>query len=59
MTARDDPLEDPQPTRSRRSFIGVLFGLATTGVGALLALPVVRYLLYPLTAASTSSGWTG
>lgn len=42
---------------SRRSFIGVLMGLASAFVGALLAVPVVRYVFYPLTAKSNESGW--
>lgn len=58
MTANNDPPTDSQHGSSRRSFLGVLLGLATAGVGALLAIPVVRYLLYPLTSGSASSGWT-
>ncbi|MDQ2947787.1 MAG: hypothetical protein M3Y27_17945, partial [Acidobacteriota bacterium] len=42
---------------SRRSFIGVLMGLASAFVGALLAVPVLRYVFYPLTAKSNESGW--
>jgi menaquinol-cytochrome c reductase iron-sulfur subunit len=42
---------------SRRSFFGVLLGLASTFVGALLAVPVLRYLLYPITARSDESDW--
>ncbi len=42
---------------SRRSFIGVLLGLASAFVGALLSVPVLRYIFYPLTAKSNDSGW--
>lgn len=42
---------------SRRSFFGVLLGLASTFVGALLAIPVLRYVLYPVTAKSDESDW--
>ena len=42
---------------SRRSFFGVLLGLASAVVGALLAVPAVRYLLYPVTAQSDESEW--
>ncbi len=57
MTPDDDAPKHPQVVVSRRSFLGVLLGLASTTVAALLAVPVVRYLFYPLTAASTSPGW--
>lgn len=46
------------PDASRRSFLGVLLGLATAVIGALLSIPVLRYLFYPLTIKSKSSGWT-
>ena len=42
---------------SRRSFLGALLGLASACVGALLAVPVLRYIFYPLTANSKESGW--
>lgn len=42
---------------SRRSFLGVLLGLASALVGALLAVPVLRYIVYPLTADSEDSDW--
>ena len=42
---------------SRRSFLGVLLGLASASVGALLAIPVLRYIFYPLTAKSDDSDW--
>ncbi len=42
---------------SRRSFLGVLLGLASAFVGALLAVPILRYVFYPLTAQSNDSGW--
>jgi menaquinol-cytochrome c reductase iron-sulfur subunit len=43
---------------SRRSFLGVLLGLASTFIGALLAIPVLRYIFYPLTASAGDSDWT-
>ena len=57
----DAPIESPTPAPpkgSRRSFFGVLLGLSSAFVGALLAVPVLRYVFYPLTANSGSSGWT-
>jgi menaquinol-cytochrome c reductase iron-sulfur subunit len=43
---------------SRRSFLGVILGLATAFVGALLAIPVLRYIFYPLTANAEDSDLT-
>ena len=55
---------DPQkpaivvPAINRRSFFGVLLGIGTAGMGALLAIPVLRYAFYPLYAKSSQSGWS-
>ena len=38
--------------------MGVLLGLGSAFVGALLAAPVLRYVFYPLTAHSDDSEWT-
>jgi menaquinol-cytochrome c reductase iron-sulfur subunit len=46
------------PDPSRRSFFGILLGVASAFVAALLAIPVVRFVLYPLTAKSKTSGWS-
>ncbi len=43
---------------NRRSFFAVLLGIGTAGMGALLAVPVLRYVLYPLYAKSSKSIWT-
>ena len=43
---------------NRRSFFAVLLGVGTAGMGALLAIPVLRYVLYPLYAKSSKSIWT-
>jgi menaquinol-cytochrome c reductase iron-sulfur subunit len=58
MESHDDGQQQPLLDGSRRSFLGVLLGLASAVVGALLAVPVLRYLFYPLTAQSKSSGWS-
>jgi menaquinol-cytochrome c reductase iron-sulfur subunit len=42
---------------TRRSYIGWLVGLCTTGVSAVLAVPLVRFLIYPLTAKTTETKW--
>jgi Rieske Fe-S protein len=55
---------DPQnhgidvPAINRRSFFGVLLGIGTASMGALLAIPVLRYAFYPLYAKSSQSGWS-
>ncbi len=43
---------------NRRSFFGVLLGIGSAGMGALLAIPVLRYVLYPLYAKSGKNTWT-
>jgi menaquinol-cytochrome c reductase iron-sulfur subunit len=53
-----DHEHQPVPSEgSRRSFLGVLLGLASAFVGALLAIPVLRYVFYPVTAKSNDSDW--
>ena len=42
---------------SRRSFLGALLGLVSAFVGALLAVPVLRYIFYPVTAIGEDTGW--
>lgn len=58
MEPHDDAPKQLLPDPSRRSFLGVLLGLGTAVIGALLSVPVLRYLFYPLTAKSKSSDWT-
>jgi Rieske Fe-S protein len=59
---QDNKLDEqgcPQaPVISRRSIFGALLGIGTVGMGALLAVPVLRYVLYPLYAKSSKSGWS-
>jgi menaquinol-cytochrome c reductase iron-sulfur subunit len=43
---------------NRRSFFGGLLAVGTAGMGAILALPVLRYVLYPLYAKSKGSDWS-
>lgn len=57
MESRDHESQPVLLDGSRRSFLGVLLGLASTFVGALLAVPVLRYLLYPVTAHAKESDW--
>ena len=54
-------IHDPQvsptgpPVESRRSFLGVLLGLGSFFVGALLAVPLVRFALFPLLRRTTET----
>jgi menaquinol-cytochrome c reductase iron-sulfur subunit len=49
----------PSPTgpalESRRSFLGVLLGLGSFLVGALLAVPLIRFALFPLLRRTTET----
>ena len=42
----------------RRSFFAVLLGAGATGVGALLAVPLVRFVLHPLLRVTTPAAWS-
>ena len=43
---------------SRRSFFGALLGVGGIAMSALLAVPVLRYVLYPLYAKSSLGKWS-
>jgi menaquinol-cytochrome c reductase iron-sulfur subunit len=43
---------------SRRSFFGTLLLIGSAGMGAVLAIPVLRYVLYPLYAKSGKNIWS-
>jgi menaquinol-cytochrome c reductase iron-sulfur subunit len=43
---------------NRRSFFGVLLCVGAAGMGAILAVPVLRYVLYPLYAKSSKGAWS-
>lgn len=43
---------------SRRSFFGALMAIGTAGMGAILSVPVLRYVLYPLYAKSSGAEWS-
>lgn len=43
---------------SRRSFFGALLGVGGVAMSALLAAPVLRYVLYPLYSNSSLSRWS-
>jgi menaquinol-cytochrome c reductase iron-sulfur subunit len=43
---------------NRRSFFGALVAIGSAGMGAILAMPVVRYVLYPLHARASGTEWS-
>ena len=54
----DNPQGRNRESPSRRSYIGWLVGICTAGVSAVLAVPLVRFLIYPLTAKTTETKWS-
>ena len=55
-TERLEPVKTEEITR--RSFLGVLMGFGAVVVGAVLAVPVIRFALNPLFTASTKTSWS-
>lgn len=43
---------------NRRSFFGALVAIGSVGMGAILAVPVLRYVLYPLYARAAGTEWS-
>lgn len=43
---------------TRRSFFGALMAVGSAGMGAILAVPVLRYVLYPLYAKVAGTEWS-
>ena len=43
---------------TRRSFFGALLCVGSAGMGAILAVPVLRYVLYPLYSKASGTGWS-
>ncbi len=71
MPTRDLPPDKPQSANNqsrgaaqdsasspRRSFLGGLLIAGTAGVGALLIIPVVRFVLHPVLAITTEKSWS-
>lgn len=42
----------------RRSFLGAMLGVSGATVGALLAIPLVRFITYPLHRSATETRWS-
>lgn len=56
FTTRDPQVSPPgPPVESRRSFLAVLLGLGSFFVGALLAVPLIRFALFPLLRRTTET----
>jgi menaquinol-cytochrome c reductase iron-sulfur subunit len=57
MVERENAIPQPSlselPLPSRRSFLGVLLALGSLFVGALLAVPLIRFALFPLLRRTT------
>ena len=47
------------PLGARRSFLGVLLGAGAASVGALLSVPLIRFVLHPLLRITTPLSWSG
>ena len=54
---RDESAQVPND-HGRRSFLGALLAAGAAGVGALLFLPVVRFVLHPVLAKTTEKSWS-
>lgn len=48
----------PQPEPGRRSFLAGLLAAGGAAIGALLAVPLVRFTLHPLLAQTTEKSWS-
>ncbi len=53
-----DHVQDMRILEGRRSFFLWLIAVGTAAIGALLAVPLVRYVLYPVFARTTSLSWS-
>jgi menaquinol-cytochrome c reductase iron-sulfur subunit len=59
--SRDGPTGGTESNRSmtgRRGFFARIVELIAAGVAVLFAIPIVRYLLYPISVTGDSSGWS-
>src|SRR5438270_1025942 len=50
--------EEPPVEPNRRSFLAGLLAAGSAAVGALLAVPLVRFALYPVLARTTEKSWS-
>ena len=45
-------------SQDRRSFLAIVVGAVMAGAGALLAIPLVRFALYPIFAKTSGTAWS-
>src|SRR5437016_7990655 len=56
---RRQSVSGPQPdSQNRRSFLTGLLAAGSAAVGALLAVPLVRFTLHPVLARTTEKSWS-
>src|ERR1700739_2909524 len=59
MGLKSEKMNEPKAESSgRRSFLLALFGVSGATVGALLAIPVVRFVTFPLRKSAEDAGWS-
>lgn len=58
MSAANPNPSDALLDATRRSYLGWLVGLCTAGAGAALAVPLIRFSLYPLRVQTTEVKWS-
>jgi menaquinol-cytochrome c reductase iron-sulfur subunit len=59
MELTPQKIAEPQvESGGRRSFVLALFGLSGAAVGALLAIPLLRFLTYPMRKSGTATTWS-
>jgi menaquinol-cytochrome c reductase iron-sulfur subunit len=56
--ASEKSSEPKAESSGRRSFLLALFGISGATVGALLSIPVVRFITFPLRKNATDAGWS-
>lgn len=57
-SAGNPPARGGQVRSARRSFLGVLLGAGAASVGALLSVPLFRFILHPLLRVTTPASWS-
>lgn len=57
-TATQPDQELKPPVIARRSFLAAMFAISGTVVGAILAIPLVRFITYPLRRSATDTSWS-
>jgi quinol---cytochrome c reductase iron-sulfur subunit, bacillus type len=55
----ESPRATPPESDDRRSFLAGLLAAGSAAVGALLAVPLVRFTLHPVLARTTEKSWSG